>query len=94
MIKVRFVWVALVLFCQLPSANADTYTPGQPVDASYQEFAAQFINRHCVGCHGPTDPEGGLSLDGLGPVDGVNAAVWKSVWAQVCLLYTSPSPRD
>ena len=45
MIKVRFVWVALVLFCQLPSANADTYTPGQPVDASYQEFAAQFINR-------------------------------------------------
>ena len=94
MIKVRFVWVALVLFCQLPSANADTYTPGQPVDASYQEFAAQFINRHCFGCHGPTDPEGGLSLDGLGPVDGVNAAVWKSVWAQVALKEMPPKDAE
>ena len=94
MIKVRFVWVALVLFCQLPSANADTYTPGQPVDASYQEFAAQFINRHCVDCHGSTDPEGGLSLDGLGPVDGVNAAVWKSVWAQVALKEMPPKDAE
>ena len=94
MIKVRFVWVALVLFCQLPSANADTYTPGQPVDASYQEFAAQFINRNCVDCHGPTDPEGGLSLDSLGPVDGVNAAVWKSVWAQVALKEMPPKDAE
>jgi len=94
MIKVRFVWVALVLFCQLPSANADTYTPGQPVDASYQEFAAQFINRHCVDCHGSTDPDGGLSLDSLGPVDGVNAAVWKSVWAQVALKEMPPKDAE
>ena len=94
MIKVRFVWVALVLFCQLPSANADTYTPGQPVDASYQEFAAQFINRHCVDCHGSTDPEGGLSLDGIGPVDGINAAVWKSVWAQVALKEMPPKDAE
>ena len=94
MIRIRFVWVALLSLNLLPIANAEPYTPGQPIDADFEEFAAQFLTNHCVDCHGETEPEGGLSLTDLGPVDGVNAATWKSVWAQVALKEMPPKDAE
>ena len=45
-------------------------------------------------CHGDAEPEGNLSLHDLGPVDEVNAATWKSVWAQVTLKEMPPKDAD
>lgn len=94
MIKVRLVWVALLSLCLLPMAKADTYTPGQPVQETFKSFAAKFITNHCLDCHGETEPEGNLALHDLGPVDGVNAETWKSVWAQVTLKEMPPHDAE
>ena len=75
-------------------ANGETYTPGQKVNRDYQGFAEPFITTHCLDCHGESDPEGGLSLQDLGPVDEVNADIWKSVWAQVSLKEMPPKDMD
>jgi hypothetical protein len=74
----------------LSVASGETFTPGQEVRGDYQNFAQQFLTKHCVDCHGDTDPEGNLSLHDLGPVDEVNAATWRSVWAQVTLREMPP----
>lgn len=76
------------------SADGETYTPGQKVNRDYQSFAEPFITTHCLDCHGESDPEGGLSLHNLGPVDEVNADIWKSVWAQVSLKEMPPKDLD
>ena len=72
------------------SATGQTYTPGQAIDDDYSGFAKSFLANHCVDCHGESDPEGDLSLDDLGPIDEVNAGVWRSVWAQVSLQEMPP----
>ena len=87
--------VLIFLICALlPVANAQTYTPGQQVDQDFASFAQTFLETHCVDCHGDSDPEGGLSLHDLGPVDEVNSATWKSVWAQVTLKEMPPKDMD
>jgi len=86
------VWASALLWGLSSAANAETYTPGQKIDRDFGEFARPFLVRHCVDCHGETEPEGNLSLHDLGAVDEVNAAVWKSVWAQVALK--EMPPRD
>ena len=73
---------------------ADIYTPGETPRGDYKNFAAEFLDSHCLDCHDNETKMGNLSLENLGSVDETNAATWKSIWAQVCLLYTSPSPRD
>ncbi|QDT89917.1 DUF1588 domain-containing protein [Gimesia algae] len=81
----------LVLLCSLlPVANGETYTPGQKVSKDFETFAKSFLATHCIDCHGKTEPEGDLSLEDLGPVDEVNAATWRSVWAQVTLKEMPP----
>lgn len=80
----------LVAFFILPwslfaVARGETFTLGQEIGGGYKNFAQKFLNKHCVDCHGETEPEGNLSLYDLGPVDEVNAATWRSVWAQVTL---------
>lgn len=75
-------------------AHGETYTPGQKIDRSFADFARPFLVGHCVDCHGKTEPAGNLSLDDLGPVDEVNAAIWKSVWAQVALKEMPPKDAD
>lgn len=92
MIGFRFVSVLTVLISMLTVSYGETYTPGQKVSQDYQSFAKKFLKTHCVDCHGATDPEGNLSLHDLGPVDEVNAATWRSVWAQVTLK--EMPPRD
>ena len=92
MIGFRLVAAFTVLLSLLAVTQGETYTPGQKVSKDYQSFAKTFLKTHCVDCHGATDPEGNLSLHDLGPVDEVNAATWRSVWAQVTLK--EMPPRD
>ena len=73
---------------------AETYTPGRKVEGDFGGFARPFLVRHCVDCHGESEPEGNLSLHNLGPVDEVNAAIWKSVWAQVALKEMPPKDAE
>ncbi|MEM6473494.1 MAG: DUF1588 domain-containing protein [Planctomycetota bacterium] len=73
------------------SAGAESYTPGKPVAESFDSFAKLFLENHCIDCHGSEDPEGGLSLQSLGHVSENNAAVWKSIWAQVAIKEMPPA---
>jgi hypothetical protein len=84
----------VVSSCLLSAASAETYTPGQKLDQDFDRFARPFLVRHCADCHGQTDPEGNLSLLDLGPVDEVNAGIWKSVWAQVTLKEMPPEDME
>ena len=86
----RLVLVLALLCCLLSDAYGEAYTPGQKVSQDFEAFTQSFLNRHCVDCHGETEPEGNLSLHDLGPVDEVNAATWRSVWAQVTLKEMPP----
>ncbi|WP_237226096.1 DUF1588 domain-containing protein [Rubinisphaera sp. JC750] len=79
---------------QLAVAQSESYTPGQKIDKEYAPFARSFLESHCVDCHGATEPEGGLSLNDLGPVDEVNAGIWEAVWAQVTLKEMPPPEMD
>ncbi len=73
---------------------ADTYTPGEPVRGEFQDFAQGFLDRHCFECHDDVTTKGDLNLLDLGPVDETNAAVWKSVWAQVALREMPPKKKS
>jgi len=94
MIKVGFVSVAAFFLSVLPVANADTYTPGQPVKKDFARFAQPFLTQHCVDCHGETDPEGNLSLNDVGEVEEGNSTIWNSIWAQVTLKEMPPKDAD
>ncbi|MFK8114411.1 MAG: DUF1588 domain-containing protein [Rubripirellula sp.] len=86
---------AAFLVFGLPSlTKAETYTPGQGVDKDFASFAKTFLADHCIDCHGDTDPEGDLSLHDLGPVDDINASIWRSVWAQVSLKEMPPEDAE
>lgn len=82
----------LLSFALVSAARAETYTPGQTADKDFASLARPFLDNHCVECHGKTDPGGKLSLEDLGPVDDVNSATWKTIWAQVSLK--EMPPRD
>ena len=69
---------------------ADTYTPGKPVRGDFKTFARGFLENNCFDCHDADTAKGDLNLDELGQVDETNAAVWKSIWAQVALQEMPP----
>lgn len=77
-----------------PTVAAGTYTPGEPVHGKFKDFAQGFLEQHCIECHDDDTKKGDLSLLDLGPVDETNAAVWKSVWAQVALEEMPPKKKD
>jgi len=83
-------WALMSVWGASPAASGETYVPGQKIDKDFNGFAQPFLAAHCVRCHDETDPEGDLSLHNLGPVNEVNAAIWKSVWAQVALKEMPP----
>ncbi len=85
--------VALVLLFGPPTQAAD-YTPGAPVDGDFDSIAVDFLEAHCYDCHDDVTAEADLNLLDLGPVDETNAAVWKSVWAQVALQEMPPKKKD
>lgn len=90
----RIVLALSVASILLPAAHSQTYTPGQKSTKNFDRFARSFLNKHCLDCHGDTEPEGNLSLHDLGPVDEINAATWRSVWAQVTLQEMPPKDAD
>ncbi|MEX1222986.1 MAG: c-type cytochrome domain-containing protein, partial [Pirellulales bacterium] len=87
---VSLVRAAILVSVLLSPICAETYTPGQRIDEDFDSLAQPFLTSYCVDCHGGSSPEAGLALDNLGPVDEVNADVWKSVWAQVALKEMPP----
>ena len=87
--------LAGMLWCVLLSvASAQTYTPGQKVEEDFDSLARPFLVSHCGDCHGEFGAEGDLSLTDLGPVDEVNSATWKAVWAQVTLKEMPPESME
>jgi multidrug efflux pump subunit AcrA (membrane-fusion protein) len=74
--------------------GADSFRPGEPVSGEFKDIAQGFLDRHCIECHDNESKKGDLSLLELGPVDETNAAVWKSVWAQVALEEMPPKKQD
>ena len=92
--RVIYIMAVLLFSGLLSEARSETYTPGQKIDADFDSFAKPFLANFCVDCHSGTDPEANLSLDDLGPIDEVNAATWKSVWAQVALKEMPPADMD
>ncbi|MFK7851808.1 MAG: DUF1588 domain-containing protein [Akkermansiaceae bacterium] len=76
------------------SNAAKPYTPGEPVVGDFKSLASEFLEFHCLDCHDSATKKGGLSLEGLGPIDETNAALWKSVWAQVSLQEMPPKKKD
>ena len=78
----------------LSVASGQTHTPGEKVNKDFGRFAKPFLARHCLDCHGETEPEGNLSLHDLGPVDEVNSGTWRSVWAQVTLKEMPPKDME
>jgi len=94
MITVRLVLAFTLAWILAPVASGQTYTPGQKTRRDFDKFARTFFARHCVDCHGPTDPEANLSLHDLGPVDEVNSGTWKAIWAQVALKEMPPADAE
>ena len=90
--RIRILVVAVAAFGGFTAATraADSYTPGEPVRGNFKNFAQGFIDRNCIECHDDVTTEGDLDLLELGPVDETNAAIWKSVWAQVALQEMPP----
>ncbi|MDF1852471.1 MAG: DUF1588 domain-containing protein [Verrucomicrobiales bacterium] len=95
MSRLRFVLTVFILpvFGTLAKAE-ETYIPGQPIDETFESLAAGFLDRHCIECHDDVTAEADLSLLELGPVDETNAAIWKSVWAQVALQEMPPKKKE
>jgi len=73
---------------------AETYTPGEPVRGTFKNLAQEFLYDHCYDCHDNETQKGDLNLLELGPVDETNAAVWKSLWAQVSLQEMPPKKKE
>ncbi|MDC0325134.1 DUF1588 domain-containing protein [bacterium] len=81
-------------FFEAQKANAEeTYTPGQRVNETFNDFAQVFLNDYCLDCHDSDSQKGDLSLEDLGPVDETNADTWKTVWAQVTLKEMPPKKK-
>ena len=88
-------WSSLLLLCvTCLRVDAGDETPAQTDSGGYASVAQPFLQQHCVDCHGGNDPESGLSLTDLGPVDDLNADTWKSIWAQVSLREMPPPEVD
>lgn len=94
MSRLGLVWVIAISLGLSSIGRGEPYTPGRTIDRDFAGFARQFLVSHCVECHGKKEPEGNLSLHNVGPVDEVNAAIWKSIWAQVTLKEMPPQDAE
>jgi hypothetical protein len=82
----------------VPSLRGNPFVPGEIIRGDFKQFGELFLENHCFDCHDDETKEADLNLLDLGPVDEINAAVWKSVWAQVAMGEMPPrtnlSPRS
>jgi hypothetical protein len=88
--RINLIAMTLSASFVLPALAADTYTPGQPVQAKFKDLALPFLEQHCFDCHDNDTQKGDLNLSELTAVDETNAATWKSVWAQIALKSEAP----
>ncbi|MBX3471601.1 MAG: DUF1592 domain-containing protein [Planctomycetes bacterium] len=71
---------ALAALVRAPAGHARPASAGAAFDRDVRPFLA----RHCAGCHGPDDPDGGLTLTGRGPDDlARDPATWRLVLERV-----------
>lgn len=87
------LWGLLGLPGSLTLDAQESYTPGQKVQWAFKDFSKGFLENYCLDCHDNDTEKGGLSLESLGPLDETNAAIWKSVWAQVTLKEMPPKKK-
>ena len=73
---------------------AAPYIPGETTNGTFKELAEPLLENHCFDCHDDEVTKGDLNLLELGPLDETNAAVWKSVWAQVTLQEMPPKKKS
>jgi len=90
----RSLGAAIVAVLGAAAQAAETYTPGEPVRGDFKTFARGFLENNCFDCHDADTTKGDLNLAELGPMDETNAAVWKSVWAQVTLQEMPPKKKS
>ena len=86
--------VAVFVLLGTSSQAADPYAPGELVRGNFKDFAQGFLENHCFDCHDEETAKGDLNLVDLGPLDETNAAVWKSIWAQVTLQEMPPKKKS
>jgi hypothetical protein len=86
--------VAVFVLLGTSSQAAEPYLPGEPVRGSFKDFAQGFLENHCFDCHDEETAKGDLNIVELGPLNETNAAVWKSVWAQVTLQEMPPKKKS
>jgi len=86
--------ISLVAMILSAAAAANAYTPGEPLRGGFKEIAKGFLEHNCIECHDNDAKKGDLSLQDIGPVDETNAAIWKSVWAQVALGEMPPKKKS
>jgi len=86
--------LAVAALAQPGLADQATYSPGTPVVGEFKDLARPFLEQHCFDCHDDDAKKGDLSLLHLDGVDETNAALWKSIWAQVALQEMPPKEKS
>ena len=77
----------------VPSLRGNLFVPGEIIRGDFKQIGELFLENHCFDCHDDETKEADLNLLDLGPVDEINAAVWKSVWAQVTMGEMPPKNK-
>ena len=90
----RSLGAAMVAVLGAAAQAAETYTPGDAAKGDFKTYARVFLENNCFDCHDADTTKGDLNLAELGPVDETNAAVWKSIWAQVTLQEMPPKKKS
>ena len=93
-LMIRTLGVAVFALFSTVSQASETYVPGEKPTGDFKTFASSFLESHCFDCHDDETSEGDLNLLELGPVDETNAAIWKSIWAQVTLQEMPPKKNS
>ena len=78
----------------VPSLRGNLFVPGEIIRGDFKQIGELFLENHCFDCHDDETKEADLNLLDLGPVDEINAAVWKSVWAQVAMGEMPPPNKS
>ena len=90
----RSLGAAMVAVLGAAAQAAEIYTPGDAAKGDFKTYARVFLENNCFDCHDADTTKGDLNLAELGPVDETNAAVWKSIWAQVTLQEMPPKKKS
>jgi hypothetical protein len=86
--------LAVFAFCSASILAANPYIPGDRVEESFSQVGELFLEKYCFDCHDDETKEADLNLLELGPVDEINAAIWKSVWSQVAMGEMPPKKKS